>query len=216
MIRKFLFVRQIPETIRVICYGLVRASSAREVYSICLDHLPPTTAYYLKPWLQALHRGHAEAVSREAERLWTMFKRAPVMRMFINLIFTIPHIWESRYGLCDLLTSLGNLSGWKWLFGNVPDDLLYLEGALISDAFTGAEQIQLLLYQCPGGSHGKCLRDCMQKVMHAAGNNPMIQSDVLGEIVHRCKGFGEMNVILYAAMLIFEKERNGALGEEPA
>ena len=216
MIRKFLLIRQMPETIRVICYGLVRASSAKEVYAICLDHLPSGTAYYLKPWLQALHRGQAEAVSHEAERLWTIFKHTPVMRMFINLIFAIPHIWESRYGLCDLLTSLGKLSPWQWLFGNVPDDLLYLEGALISDAFTGAEQIQLLLYQCPGGSHGKCLQDCMHKIMGAAGHNPMIQSDVLGEVVHRCKGFGELNVILYAAMLLFDKERDEVLEEKSA
>ncbi|MBR5501377.1 MAG: hypothetical protein IKV74_07615 [Clostridia bacterium] len=210
MIRKILFIWQIRETIRVLCYGLVRASSAGEVYSLCLSQLPEAGAYYLKPWLEALWRGESEAVSREAERLWNHFKHSPVVRMLINLIFAIPHLWESRYVLCNLLTSLGDLSGVKWLWGNVPDDLIYMEGALISDTFTGAEQIQLLIYQCPGGRHGKCLRACMDKVIRAAGSNPMIQSDVLGEIVHRCKRFGEMNVILYAAMLMFDKEQEGA------
>ncbi len=216
MYRRILFVRQIPQTIRMLCYGLIRSSSAVEVYSRCSVGLPSAAAYYLNPWLQALSKGDSEAVSYEAERLWKIFRRAPVVRMFINLIFIMPYGWNMRHCLCDLLISLGNLPGHTWLLGKVPDELLYMEGALIREPFTGLEQIQLLLYQSPCGCHGKCLRACLNKVLRAAGSNPLIQADVLGEIMHCCKGFGEMNVVLYAALLIFGKEQERSGCEEPA
>lgn len=204
-----MFVRQIPKTIRVFCYGLAGASSANEVYTRCSVGLPKVAAYYLLPWLQALQQGDSDAVSEAAERLWNTFKYAPVIRMFVNLIFMMPYLLEERHCLRQLLMALGSLPVHTWLFGKVPDELLHVEGALMSDKFTGLEQIQLLLYQSPRGRHGKAIRTCLQKVMAAAGSNPMVQADVLEEIVQDCKGFGEMEVVLYAALLVFEKDWEG-------
>ena len=206
MIRKISFIRKIPKTVRVLCYGLARASSAGEFYSQCSSMLPPAAAYYLTPWLHALYQGEAELVSKEAERLWKLFRYSPVLRMLVNLLFAIPYVWENRECLCDLLFSLGNLPGRKILYGNVPDELLYIEGALIHDSFGGLEQIQLLLYQCPCGLRGRRIRTCLNKVLGAARSNLLVQTDVLGELAHCCKDFGEFQVILYASLTLFEKE----------
>ena len=207
MFRRISFIWQMPKTIRMLCYGLMRATSAGEFYSQCVGNLPAAARYYLQPWFQALHKGNGPAVSREAERLWKIFRRYPVVRAFVNLTFVLPHVWEWKSYWCDLLLSLGNLPKRFWFFGNVPDELIYREGSLMQDAFTGLDQIQLLIYQNPCGRRGRRLRSRLDKVLRMAGCDSMAQATVLGEIVEQSQGYGEMNAVLCAALALFHREQ---------
>lgn len=207
MFRKILFICGLPKTIYCIGSEMLESAAPLQAYGRCLHNIPKSARYYLGPWFEALWKEDEEGIVREAERLWKEFKRFPLVRMVVNLIFYIRFAWDEKFRLCDLFIMTLQLRKRTFLFGKVPDSLLYHEFMFICNFFTGTDNIQLFIYQLPADDHGQCLKEKLLEILRTSEAPQEEQMEAMRNALHEAKEWGELTVVsrLIEAVYIRDK-----------
>ncbi len=207
MLRKILFICGLPKTIYRIGSEMLESDAPLQAYGRCLHSVSKSARYYLGPWLEALWKEDEEGLEREAERLWKEFKRFPLVRMVVNLIFYIRFVWDEKFQLCDLFIMTLQLRKRDFLFGKVPDPLLYYEFTFIYNFFTGTDNIQLFIYQLPSDDHGQRLKEKLLEILRTVEASQEEQIQAMHHALNEAKEWGELTVVsrLIEAVYIRDK-----------
>ena len=207
MIRKILFVFGLPKTIYRIGSEMLESATPLQVYEKCRHSIPKSARYYLEPWFDALYRQDEEGIAREAERLWKQFKGSPLIRMVINLTFYMNFVWEDKSRLCDLFTMTLHMKWWEFWFKKVPDALLYYEFTFICDYFSGADSIQLLIYQLPTDEHGQRMKTRLLEALRVACGRRETQLEAMGKVLDEAKAWGELKVVALLVEIVYIRDK---------
>ncbi len=207
MFRKILFICGLPKTIYRIGSEMLESDTPLKAYGRCRHNISKVAQYYLGAWFEALWQGDEERVAREAERLWKVFKKFPMVRMVVNLTFYIRFAWDEKFQLCDLFIMTLQQKTRAFLRNKVPDSLLYYEFMFICNFFTGADNIQLFIYQLPANEHSLQLKTKLLEILRTADAQQEIQIEAMHNAMNEAKEWGEMMVVSHLIEAVYIRDR---------
>ena len=207
MFRKILFFCGLPKTIYCIGSAMLESATPKQAYDKCQYVIPKSARYYLEPWFEALCQQDDKRVAEEAERLWTIFKKSPLVRMVVNLTFYMNFAWDEKLRLCDLFTMALKIRKWDFWFKKVPDEFLFYEFTFICDYFSGTDGIQLFIYQLSDDAHGLRMKERLLEALRFVKGSQDEQIDAMRNVLEEAKEWGELKVVSLLVKNVYIRDK---------